>query len=249
MADLQNLVDALASLDEESAVQVISSVLQARPELAPPVVHFSVPDLTYPPSRALTERRSTGFIKSFNPQKGFGFIECAELHQVFGVDVFLHSKQVSTFEPGAMVSFAVVLSRDNKPQAFDLAPVQVGGGGAKGGGGEFGKGGGPLVLGGGKGGGGKGAGQVEESQIIGQFLGVIKSFSPQSGYGFMTCPDLYKLGYHNDVFLHHMQLSGHQVGVQVLFTCYLNSKNQPQAKDLLFPDGTDENAMKRLRMA
>ena len=64
-----------------------------RPELAPSVVTFSVPDLTYPPIRAgaprerpsdlrllrriggfeaLTEQRSEGFIKSFNADKAHG---------------------------------------------------------------------------------------------------------------------------------------------------------------------------------
>merc|ERR1712032_768298 len=98
----------------------ICSVLQARPELAPPVVQFSVPDLTYPPSRTLAERRSQGFIKSFNQQKGFGFIECQELQPIFGTDVFIHQKQMGSFTPGTMVNFAVVLSSDKKPQAFDV---------------------------------------------------------------------------------------------------------------------------------
>merc|ERR550525_353072 len=141
MVPLQNLVDTLSGLDEESLVNVISSVLQARPEGAPPVVNFSIPDLTYPPSRALTERRSQGVIKSFNMNNGFGFIDYPELHAVFGNDVFLHNKQLGTsgeFGPGAMVSFAVCLSKDNKPQAYDL---QYPGGNSKGG-----KGGGMMAL-------------------------------------------------------------------------------------------------------
>merc|ERR1719507_1860614 len=120
MVDLQHMVDTMSVLDEESLVQVISSVLMARPEAAPPVVNFSIPDLTYPPSRALTERRGKGVIKSFNPQAGFGFIQCEELHAVFGNDVFLHQKQLGDFVPGATVTFAVCLSKDNKPQAYDL---------------------------------------------------------------------------------------------------------------------------------
>eukprot|EP00409_Alexandrium_fundyense_P003644 CAMPEP_0185905930 /NCGR_PEP_ID=MMETSP0196C-20130402/5092_1 /TAXON_ID=2932 /ORGANISM="Alexandrium fundyense, Strain CCMP1719" /LENGTH=58 /DNA_ID=CAMNT_0028625567 /DNA_START=23 /DNA_END=195 /DNA_ORIENTATION=+ len=54
---------------------------------------------------------------------GFGFIDCPELHAVFGNDVFLHNKQLGEFGPGAMVTFAVCLSKDNKPQAYDLQPM------------------------------------------------------------------------------------------------------------------------------
>jgi len=124
--DLQQLVDTLSILDEGSLVQVVSSVLAARPEAAPPVINFSIPDLTYPPSRALLERRGQGVIKSFNPAAGFGFIQCEDLYAVFGNDVFLHSKQLGGFGPGAVVSFAVCLNKDNKPQAYDL--MSVGGG-------------------------------------------------------------------------------------------------------------------------
>ena len=67
--DLQTLAEQLAALDEQSAVSVVCSVLESRPELAPSVVAFSVPDLTYAPIRALTERRSEGHIKTFNQEK------------------------------------------------------------------------------------------------------------------------------------------------------------------------------------
>lgn len=126
--DLQTLVDNLCALDADNAVTVITSVLQARPELAPPVVNFSVPDLTYPPAKALIERRASGYIKSFCPDKGFGFIECDELKEVFGNDVFLHHAQCGSFTKGSEVSFAVMLSKDNKPQAYDLMPPGKGAG-------------------------------------------------------------------------------------------------------------------------
>ncbi|CAE7607407.1 unnamed protein product, partial [Symbiodinium sp. CCMP2456] len=98
--DLQSLAESVAALDEQFAVSVICSVLETRPELAPSVVSFSVPDLTYPPIKALVERRSDGFIKSFNTEKGFGFIACDELHQVFNNDVFLVSQQMGAFNVG-----------------------------------------------------------------------------------------------------------------------------------------------------
>jgi cold shock CspA family protein len=117
----QALIDALKQLDDTTAVLVITQVLQDKPELAPPIVTFAVPDLTYPPTKVLTERRCKGSIKSFSSEKEFGLIECEELSQIFGGDVFLHGKQCVIDHPlGTKVSFAVVLSKDNQPQAFDV---------------------------------------------------------------------------------------------------------------------------------
>lgn len=133
MSELQLLVDSMVGLDEDSLVTVMTSVLQARPESAPAVVAFAVPDLTYPPHRALHDRRCTGTIKSFNDTKGFGFIECEEVSNAFGSDVFLHSAQAPTWaRSGVSVNFALMLSADGKPQAYDLQ-AGAGKGAAKGG--------------------------------------------------------------------------------------------------------------------
>jgi len=64
--------------------------------------------------------RYQGRIKSFNVQKGFGFIECPEAHQVYGRDVFLHKAQIGQFQIGSQVSFAVDMNKSNMPQARDL---------------------------------------------------------------------------------------------------------------------------------
>lgn len=119
--DAQSIVHAIRQLDDTTAVMVFTQVLQERPELAPPIVTFAVPDLTYPPSKVLTERRCRGSIKGYSSDTGFGFIECEELAAIFECDVFLHSKQnVNEHPNGTQVSFAAVLSKDNKPQAFDI---------------------------------------------------------------------------------------------------------------------------------
>merc|ERR1719201_2921774 len=64
--------------------------------------------------------RFQGRIKSFNVQKGFGFIECPEAHQVYGRDVFLHKAQIASYQIGSQVSFAVEMNKTNMPQARDL---------------------------------------------------------------------------------------------------------------------------------
>lgn len=255
--DLQTLAGQVAALDEQSAISVICSVLESRPELAPSVVNFAVPELTYPPIKALVERRSTGFIKSFNEAKGFGFISCQELMEVFGNDVFVVGAQMSAFPVGSEVSFAVALNKDNKPQAYDLrepwprekqqdwgqswdqgqkgkgkwAPQVESSWSPKG----SSKGKGKSAAPKGKGEKGDGKGEffdINAAEVIGTYTGWVKSFNENNGYGFISCEDLKKEGYNNDVFLHHAQLNGNQVGSEVSFAVFLNAKGQPQAKDL-----------------
>ncbi|CAE8612444.1 unnamed protein product, partial [Polarella glacialis] len=120
MANAQTLAQAIADLDEENALAAVCAILDARPELAPAVVSYAVPELTYPPSKALVERRSSGYIMSFQPEKGFGFIACPELCEVFGKDVFLSCFQIGNFTVGSQVNFAVALNKEYKPQAYDL---------------------------------------------------------------------------------------------------------------------------------
>merc|ERR550525_1281278 len=82
----------------------------------------------------------------------------------------------------------------------------------------------------GKQGTGKGDGELTE---IGQYQGVIKSFNPNNGYGFIDCPQLKAEGQMNDVFLHQAQLGDFAVGSPVIFTLYLTPKGQPRAKNLV----------------
>merc|ERR1712060_324287 len=90
---------------------------------------------------------------------------------------------------------------------------------------------------GGMGTGGKKRPRPDDQSILGEFVGVIKSFNPTSGFGFIACDEVKSMGYDNDVFLHHSHLGNFDVGAQVKFTCYLNSKGQPQCRDLE-PAGT-----------
>jgi len=124
--NVASLVDTLGMLDGETAVQLINQVLRARPELTPAIVGIACPELTYAPARAMTERRPKGVIKSFDQHQGFGFIACPELTAVFGEDVFIHGKQMGSFDIGSEVSFAVTLSEDNKPQAYDVQHLMLG---------------------------------------------------------------------------------------------------------------------------
>jgi len=126
-AEAQALSNMLLTMEQEQATSVISKLLLQKPELAPTLVTFACPELTYAPSRAMEERRAMGTLKSFSSKNGFGFIACPELQQIFGMDVFIHVKQLGCYAAvlnvGMPVTFAVVLNKDNKPQAYDVQPM------------------------------------------------------------------------------------------------------------------------------
>jgi len=285
--DEQAVQDALLGMDVEVIAGILVNALQAKPELATVLVGVALPDMTYAPSSILTANRGHGTIKSYSASTGFGFIDCPELKEVFGRDVFVHGKQMKDLAVGSSVSFAVVLNKDNQPQAFDVCD---GLGDGKGKSAKGGKGAGTMDLGFGKGakdpwggkgmpepwfamgadkgygkmdkgwgtydkgfgkggwGGDFGAGPAKGSmkgcgksdkgrepdvaEEIGVGVGTIKSYSEKNGYGFIDCPEIREMG-HQDVFMHHAQMGNFQVGDEVAFTCFLNQKGNPQAKDLM----------------
>jgi cold shock CspA family protein len=114
------LVDVLCSLDDNALASVMVTVLNAKPNIAPTVAEFLIPDLTYAPSKILVAKRATGSIKSYNQQSNFGFITCPELHEIYGRDVFAHGKQLRNLSVGTKVNFAIVFNKDGHPQAFDI---------------------------------------------------------------------------------------------------------------------------------
>merc|ERR1719277_2490536 len=74
-----------------------------------------------------------GRIKSFNSEKGFGFIECAQTYQKYNRDVFLHKAQIGDMAVGTVVSFTCEVNRQGMPQAKDVHRSDMqGGDGAKG---------------------------------------------------------------------------------------------------------------------
>merc|ERR1719450_1403229 len=63
-----------------------------------------------------------GRIKSFNSDKGFGFIECAQTYQQYSRDVFLHKAQIGDMAVGTVVAFSVEVNKQGMPQVKDVAP-------------------------------------------------------------------------------------------------------------------------------
>mmetsp|Transcript_98889 Transcript_98889/g.154520 ORF Transcript_98889/g.154520 Transcript_98889/m.154520 type:complete len:252 (-) Transcript_98889:91-846(-) len=120
------IVNAICSLDDDAAVKVITDTLTLRPEVAPVVVKNACPDLAFAPASSFTARRSAGYVKQAADPNGFGLIENPELKLIFGQDVTAHRDQLGALEPGAAVNFAVLLTDDEKPQAFDVLPGHEG---------------------------------------------------------------------------------------------------------------------------
>mmetsp|Transcript_99348 Transcript_99348/g.289947 ORF Transcript_99348/g.289947 Transcript_99348/m.289947 type:complete len:647 (+) Transcript_99348:115-2055(+) len=65
-----------------------------------------------------------------------------------------------------------------------------------------------------------------------RFSGVVKSFSPRQGYGFISCVECSRIYNCGDVFLHQRQATGFQEGQYVSFHVACNNKGQPQGQDL-----------------
>jgi len=61
-----------------------------------------------------------GRIKSFNSEKGFGFIECPYTFAQYNRDVFLHKSQIGDLNVGQMVSFKCDVNKQGMPQATNV---------------------------------------------------------------------------------------------------------------------------------
>merc|ERR1719296_317844 len=161
---------------------------------------------TAPPADFDMEKRYVGVIKSFNTAKGIGFVECAEVTQQFGNDVFLHASQIlNNEEVGDVIQFTVQLGKLGQPRAKDIMAI-----------GSVQE---PEVS---------SEANKEPSKV---YTGTVKSFNAEKGFGFIVCADTYPQ-FGSDVFLHKDQASGISIGDTVRFTLKLSTKGQPQAQSV-----------------
>lgn len=63
-----------------------------------------------------------GVIKMVNVEKGFGFIQCSTLRDIYNSDIFVDAKNLDGFEKGDNVAFCVRVTKRGKPQAVRLRP-------------------------------------------------------------------------------------------------------------------------------
>lgn len=116
----------LETLDDATAVRVICKLLHKRPAIAMGVVQDVVPDVTYAPTKAFSESRCVGTLSAIHYEQHYGCIDCPDLVQKYGHDVLVMGEQYAGYKVGDVVSFAVFLDQESKPQAFDLQLHQQG---------------------------------------------------------------------------------------------------------------------------
>jgi len=73
----------------------------------------------------------------------------------------------------------------------------------------------------------------ENEQVLGQFVGEIKSFVESKHWGFISCPEIAAQGY-QDVFLQSEHKRHFQVGQRVSFYAVLRPDGKPQARGLQY---------------
>lgn len=151
-----------------------------------------------------TMQLMSGTIKSFDADKGYGFIACPEAQKAFGRDVFLHRRQVKNFKTGDNVIFRVKMNSSGNPQAYVLKTA-------------------PSTM-------GWLAAAAEEKEEEELYHGEVKSVNWTTGYGFIHCPVLNKR-FQRDVFLHQSQFEGLRLGDRVVFKMQLK-KGAPQALEV-----------------
>lgn len=138
----------------------------------------------------------TGMIKSYNPEKGWGFIDCPETFGSHGKDVMVLKTELNGAEKGDTVSFGVVLGPKGM-KACDIVVVSKGAGS-----GGYHSGYGTAQMGQG-GYGQKGAGNFQGSGTVtsgGSHMGVVKRYNPQTGWGFIECQETFQL-YGKDILV------------------------------------------------
>lgn len=126
---LNQALEILGSAGDDELVSFLVTILDQKPAATQAIVDWAVPERAFVRTLVFSKNRFSGTVKSFNAKNGFGFIQCDAAHQQHGCDVFLHGDQMGKdfAEVGTAVSFAILLNKEGKPQAFD---VKRDGGGA-----------------------------------------------------------------------------------------------------------------------
>mmetsp|Transcript_60398 Transcript_60398/g.143975 ORF Transcript_60398/g.143975 Transcript_60398/m.143975 type:complete len:336 (-) Transcript_60398:124-1131(-) len=169
------------------------------------------------PKKGKQEKQYVGTIKSFNAEKGYGFISCKECFDEFNRDVFLHQQQKGLFEKGNNVHFVVKLNPQGCPQAYNLKPASSLEAW--------------LAM----------PDTPEASSpscsptavaAVEVYHGQVKSFNSVKGFGFIACKEIMEQ-HQKDVYLHSSQFEGRdlRIGDPVSFTVQFKNSH-PQAHDV-----------------
>jgi len=123
-ASVQALVEILVGSDVDGFLGIMKSVLSQRGDFVQPLTTLLVPNIIYPPSAILEERRCVGIVSKIFPEKKYGFISCPTIFEEFHKDCIVLGRQLRDFPIGSKVNFAVCLEKDGRPQAYDLHEVR-----------------------------------------------------------------------------------------------------------------------------
>lgn len=153
-----------------------------------------------------------GKLKSYNGHTGYGFLECADASQIYGVDVYIHRSQVPLpWRIGQQVEFAIVANDRGQPQAKDvfwLPPTDLS---VKAN---------PVYT----------TKEVPLSSL--RCIGTLKSYSSNRGYGFVA--PVGNVGQHaGDVYIDKSQMpkaGQYRTGQIVEFRVRYNPRGQPQVQ-------------------
>eukprot|EP00927_Polykrikos_kofoidii_P048904 TRINITY_DN43073_c0_g1_i1.p1 TRINITY_DN43073_c0_g1~~TRINITY_DN43073_c0_g1_i1.p1 ORF type:complete len:523 (-),score=103.32 TRINITY_DN43073_c0_g1_i1:169-1683(-) len=123
-----------------------------------------------------------GFVASFNPQKGWGFIESDQAKQRYGKDIFLLKSEVpgGMINRGERVSFGVRIG-EKGAQAANLQVITEKG---------IGKGNSHSMV----------ASPMSASYVLPPYVGIVTGFDPKKGWGFIASDETQRL-YGKDVFV------------------------------------------------
>eukprot|EP00931_Biecheleriopsis_adriatica_P115959 TRINITY_DN91694_c0_g1_i1.p1 TRINITY_DN91694_c0_g1~~TRINITY_DN91694_c0_g1_i1.p1 ORF type:complete len:902 (+),score=202.58 TRINITY_DN91694_c0_g1_i1:91-2796(+) len=157
------------------------------------------------------DKRFVGTVKFFDHEKGYGFLRCAELHDRWGTDIYVHKNFINDCVVGDHVSFTVKVNKTGKPQALQVkrcegpadeeaTPEQ---GGA--------------------------AGKEKEKY----YEGVLKMVDKVKGFGFIVCQELHDV-YDCDVWAGKQELEGKDLllGDKIRFRVKVRKKGKPEAEDI-----------------
>jgi len=156
------------------------------------------------------QTRYSGTVKSYNTEKGWGFFECKETYSLYGTDIFVirHTLPQGLSDyliPGTPVSFSVVQGTKG------MCATDVAFGGDEATDHQHAVGGGmPVSM------------PVSDST---KFEGVVKSYNPTKGYGFLTCPAT-DTQFGRDVFLGRQEVPNGTIeaGTSVSFDVFVGER-------------------------
>jgi len=181
-----------------------------------------------------------GLVKSYNEEKGWGFVTSDVVLQLYGKDVLFRKNGLAAgpVRPGQQVSFAVVQG-DKGPLAENVqlfgmpampyyapSPAPAYGGFQQ-----------MAMSGGGKGSSKGGVAKTPSKNE--RFFGTVRTYSEEKGWGHIECPAAFAC-FGKDIFLLRSAVNGQKVGPgsQVSFKANMGPKG-PQANDVaLLPPGS-----------